>query len=318
MDTTDQDQEDGILLRPISRSNFLRLGGALIAGGSVLAACSRERSTAGDKKTSGATAGEAGATAATGIGVAEAKRVAADPTQVPPPLKHTSPKTHQVELVCTEVIGEIEDGKYFRYLTFNGQVPAPMLRVRQGDTIDLTITNPADSHFPHSVDFHAVYGTGGGSEATTVGPGQTKHLRFKLLYPGAFIYHCAVSNLDFHISSGMYGLILVEPPGGLTPVDHEFYLGQNEVYVVYDGAARNSLLEFDFTSMVAEDPHYVVLNGETMAITDTRYGAMKVKKGETARVYFVNGGPNLTSSFHPIGNVWTKAWREGAVANSPQ
>ncbi|MGA7306860.1 MAG: hypothetical protein WBW88_18450, partial [Rhodothermales bacterium] len=124
MDTTDQDQEDGILLRPISRSNFLRLGGALIAGGSVLAACSRERSTAGDKTTSGATAGEAGATAATGIGVAEAKRVAADPTQVPPPLKHTSPKTHVVELVCTEVIGEIEDGKYFRYLTFNGQVPA--------------------------------------------------------------------------------------------------------------------------------------------------------------------------------------------------
>lgn len=320
MEKTDkQQQSKELLLNKISRSNFIKLSGVLAAGSGLLAACNpgttRNNSEPSSKNVEKNGAG-IGATAT--AAPPEAKRVAADPTKIPPPVKHTTPKTHKVEIVCHEIIGEIEKGKYFLYMTFNGQIPAPMIRVRQGDTIDLTFTNSGDTRHPHSVDFHAVYGTGGGSAATTVGPGQSKNIKFKTLYPGAFIYHCAVANLDYHISSGMYGMILVEPPQGLPKVDHEFYFGQNEIYVIDDNAKSNTPLQFDFDSMIDETPHYVVLNGESKAITEYRYGSLKVKKGEKARIFFVNGGPNLISSFHPIGNVWTKVWREGAMLNRPE
>lgn len=300
----------------ISRADFMKNAVTLVAGGSLLldmAACN----SAG-KNTGKSSVPEKRSPTALAEAAIKPKRVSADPTQVPPAIKQKSPQTHKVKLICTEVIGEISSGQKFKYLTFNEQVPAPMIRVRQGDTIDLTITNPQKSMHPHSVDFHAVYGTGGGSEATMVAPGETKHLLFRTMYPGAFIYHCAAPGLDYHISSGMFGLILVEPPEGLPPVDHEFYFGQNEIYTNPANNDSSIPLEFDYDAMKDENPNYVVLNGESYAITDSRYGAVKVRKGETARIFFVNGGPNLTSSFHAIGNVWTKAWREGALSNNPE
>jgi len=137
------------------------------------------------------------------------------------------------------------------------------------------------------------------------------------MYPGVFIYHCAVPNLDMHISSGMFGMIVVEPPEGLPKVDHEFYFGQHEVYTdKKTGETGRHNLNID--SMASEDPTYVLLNGEKDAITDGRYGAVKVKKKETARIFMVTGGPNLTCSFHAIGNVFTKAWMAGAIANNPE
>lgn len=313
--------EEEVVQRKISRARFLQLSGALAAGGGVLAACNRTPRQTMEGSTSAVTKEKTDTvdTAAAAAGpLLHPVRVSADPTKLPPPLKHRAPITHKVELICKEIIGEIDHGNYFLYLTFNGQVPAPMIRVRQGDTIDLTINNPLGTMHAHSVDFHAVYGTGGGSSATTVGPGQKKRLKFKTLYPGAFIYHCAVANLDYHISSGMFGMIVVEPPEGLPKVDHEFYFGQNEIYVKNQQTPKNKPLQFDYNAMTAENPRYVVLNGESHAITDQNYGAVKVKKGENARIFFVNGGPNLMSSFHPIGNIWTKVWREGAVLNHPE
>ncbi|SYZ72234.1 Copper-containing nitrite reductase [Candidatus Zixiibacteriota bacterium] len=302
----------------MSRLTFLKLSGALLGTG-LLVACNLGTSEDGSSSKSDepldSNAGSAAAAAAVPLVV---KRVAAEPSKIPPPVKHTMPKLHRVSISCQEIVGEIETGKRFQYMTFNGQVPAPMLRARQGDTIDLSVTNASTAMHPHSVDFHAVYGPGGGAEATMVAPGQTRHLKFKLMYPGAFIYHCAVPNLDYHISSGMYGLILVEPYKGLPPVDHEFYFGQNEIYVQTRNIGSNGLLPFDFIALTDENPQYVVLNGESEAITDFRYGSLKVKKGETARIFFVNGGPNLISSFHAIGNVWTKVWREGALINTPE
>lgn len=307
-------EKEEILQKSISRASFMKTS-ALVAGSSLLfglSSCQQSSKPLESEKT--AVKPSPVASAAPTV---KPKRVAADPTQVPPATKQKTPKTHKVNLECNEVIGEVKAGQKFRYLTFNGQVPAPMIRVRQGDTIDLTISNPATSLHPHNVDFHAVYGTGGGADATMVAPGQTKRIRFKTLYPGAFIYHCAAPGLDFHISSGMFGLILVEPPEGLPAVDHEFYFGQNEIYTKPEVDA-SGFLSFDYGAMKNEDPNFVVLNGESYAITDSLYGAVKVKKGETARIYFVNGGPNLISSFHAIGNVWTKAWREGALANKPE
>lgn len=244
-------------------------------------------------------------------------RVAADPTKLPPPIGRRAARHVKVHLEVQEVVAEIEPGVAFSYLTFGGQVPGPMIRVRQGDTVHLTLTNPATNGNVHNVDLHAVYGTGGGNEATMVVPGQSASMEFKAMYPGAFIYHCAVPALDYHISAGMYGMILVEPEAGLEPVDRELYLGQNELYL--KGAAGvHGLRDFDVEAMRAEQPTYVLLNGEKHALTPSGRGAVKVKRDERVRVFFVCGGPNLTSHFHPIGNVWSKAWSAGALANPPQ
>jgi nitrite reductase (NO-forming) len=262
---------------------------------------------------------EAKDTASASIGLARAPgpQVAADPTDVPSPVDWSSPRTHEIALRCEEVIAEIEPGVEFPYMTFEGQVPGPMLRVRQGDTIEFTLENVSASAMPHNIDFHAVYGTGGGAEATMAPPGQSQSITFRAEYPGAFVYHCAVPNVDYHIASGMFGLIFVEPKEGLPKVDREFYLGQHEVYTDKPTGEEGSHA-FDFEGMKCEDPTYVLLNGQKHALTESAFGAMKTKVDETARVFFVNGGPNLTSSFHPIGNVWTKAWREGAVASDPE
>jgi nitrite reductase (NO-forming) len=187
-----------------------------------------------------------------------------------------------------------------------------MIRVRQGDTVDLTLESPSGNALPHNVDLHAVYGTGGGAAATTVAPGEENAVRFRAEYPGAFIYHCAVPNLDMHISAGMFGMILVEPEGGLPEVDRELYFGQHEVYT--DGeAGQEGKHSFDMNAMKNETPTYVLLNGEKYAWAAANRGPIEVQQGERVRVFMVDGGPNLSSNFHPIGNVWSRAYRDGGL-----
>jgi nitrite reductase (NO-forming) len=189
--------------------------------------------------------------------------------------------------------------------------------VRQGDTVDLTVENPEENTMAHNVDFHACYGPGGGADATTVAPGASARLQFKATYPGAFIYHCAVPNTDIHISAGMFGIILVEPEDGLPEVDHEFYVGQHELYTD-KRAGESGHHAFDMEAMRREDPSYVLMNGEKYALTPDGYGPMTVETGDTVRVYFVTGGPNLTSSFHPIGNVWKELYPKGSFGSQTQ
>ena len=302
----------------ISRGRFLQSAGWLAASGMLfnLTAC---RQPAGNTAASSATTDStaAGPTVpATAMPAAQPVRVAADPLKVPPPVNWSRPRTHTIEMVSREMVGEAKPGLLFNYMTFDGQVPAPMIRVRQGDTLDLTLVGDKNNHHPHNVDFHSCYGTGGGADFLNVGPGQKKRIRFKAMDPGAFIYHCAVPDLDFHIASGMYGLILVEPEAGLPKVDREFYLGQNEMYL-QNPANESTAAGFDYDRLLDENPNYVVLNGAFRGLTHDRYGAMKAQQGETVRIYFVNGGPNLISSFHPIGNVWSRFWAQGALSNPP-
>ena len=251
------------------------------------------------------------------INVHVGKSVVADPTAIPAPIHRNHSVHHEVKLMVDEHYAEIAPGRIFRFLTFNGQVPGPMIRVREGDTVSFTLENPTGNTLMHNVDMHAIYGSGGGAPATHVAPGETKTEHFTAMYPGAFIYHCAVApNMDMHISSGMYGMIVVEPKHGLPKVDREFYLGQNEVYTDKDFYASGTH-EFDWKKMIAEDPTFVLFNGAVDALTPGHHGIMNAKVGETVRVFMVNGGPNLTSSFHPIGNIWIDAWPQGAFANSP-
>ncbi len=239
-------------------------------------------------------------------------QVAADPTDLPDPVDWDEPRTHEVTLTIEEVTAEIEPGVTFDYMTFGGQIPGPMVRVRQGDTVELTLENAESNNMPHNVDFHAIYGTGGGAEATTAEPGEQNKMQFQARYPGAFIYHCAVPNLDYHISAGMFGMILVEPSDGLPDVDRELYLGQHELYTDKDTGTEGHH-GFDFGAMADEDPTYVLLNGEKYAWAAANRGPVEVDQGDTVRVYLVDGGPNISSNFHPIGNVWSRAYRDGGL-----
>jgi len=309
----------------LSRADFLKTTGLMTIGASLatLAACTSSPSSSqqASSTTNDASASSASGTAAIGGEVVEhpeqLPRVAADPAKVPPPPDYTGARTHEIHLVAREVLAELKKGVIFRFMTFNGQVPGPMIRVRQGDTIDLYFTSDPKNKYPHNIDFHSVYGTGGGAVALMCGPGQTRHIRFKVMYPGAFIYHCAVPDLDMHISSGMFGMMVVEPPEGLPPVDREFYIGQHEVYVKPSVNDHTEAL-FDMDAMMQEIPQYVLFNGAFKGLTSEGYGPMHAKQHERVRIFFVDGGPNLSSSFHPIGNVWTRAWRDGGLANVPE
>lgn len=261
-------------------------------------------------------AGAAGEPAAPPPVKVTTKRVAADPTKLPPPIHRSTAIRQEVVLEVQEHVAEIEPGVTFNYMTFGGQVPGPMIRVRQGDRVRVVLRNPKTNTMPHSVDLHAVYGPGGGASATLTIPGQEKSFEFTAMYPGAFIYHCAVPDLDYHISSGMYGMIVVEPHEGLPRVDRELYLGQNEVYTDKP-AGTPGHHAFDLQAMLREDPSYVLLNGERAALSPSRWGSIAAKVGERVRIFFVSGGPNLASHFHAVGNVFTKAWADGAVASTP-
>ncbi len=242
--------------------------------------------------------------------------VAADPTHIPPPLHRDHPIHNEINLTAKEVIAEIAPGAQYSFMTFDGQVPGPFIRVRQGDTVSVTLDNAHGNSSPHNIDLHAVYGPGGGAAVMTTLPGKSKTFTFKAMYPGAFTYHCAAAGaIDLHMSSGMFGLILVEPANGTMPkVDREFYIGQNEIYTS-QGFGKKGLLTTDLAAMAQERPSHVLFNGGVMALTGEK--ALKAKVGETVRIYLTNGGPNLVSSFHPIGNVWTRCWPQGAITNPP-
>ncbi|WP_436925267.1 copper-containing nitrite reductase [Halosimplex amylolyticum] len=294
-----------------TRRTFLKTSAA--AGAAAVAGCAGE--IPADKVTY--TEVDSGPRSLDAPKATTADRVAADPTDIPAPIDRDEPATVEVELTTREVTAEIEPGVTFEYMTFDGQIPGPMIRARVGDTVDLTITNAEDNRMPHNIDLHAVRGPGGGAEATMVEPGESTRVRFTVTYPGAFIYHCAVANLDYHISSGMFGIILVEPEEGLPAVDHEFYLGQHEVYT--DGeTGQEGHHTFDMGAMAREDPTYVLINGEKYAITPDNYADMTAETGETARVYYCVGGPNLASSFHPIGSVWDEVYPQGGLGGRPQ
>ena len=297
-----------------TRRRFLRATG----GGILLAGLGTATAHAAGATSDAKVAGEAHGTQQKDFlgATIKADTVAAQPALIPAPIDRNHSMVHHIELVAKEVEAEIEPRVRFSFMTWNGQVPGPMIRVRQGDTVDLTVSSDKTSQQPHNVDFHAVYGTGGGAAGTTVMPGQSRQIRFKCVYPGAFIYHCAVANMDEHISRGMFGMILVEPDEGLPKVDREFYLGQHEVYT-RPLAGVTGHLDFNFDSLQREQPAYVLFNGSALGLTPGRLGAMKAKVGETVRVFMVNGGPNLSSSFHPIGNVWSRCWPQGALLNPP-
>jgi len=230
------------------------------------------------------------------------------PPYVPAPVGDRRAKRLIVNMEILEQEGTMTDGTTYMYWTFGGSVPGSFIRTRVGDEVEFTLSNHPDNKLPHNIDLHAVTGPGGGATSSFVAPGHEKTFSFKTLNPGLYVYHCATAPVGMHIANGMYGLILVEPEGGLPKVDKEYYIMQGDFYTKGDNGAPG-LQAFDMTKAVEEDADYVVFNGKVGSLTGDN--AITANVGETVRIYMGNGGPNLVSSFHVIGEIFDKVHVEG-------
>jgi nitrite reductase (NO-forming) len=230
------------------------------------------------------------------------------PPMVPAPINRKHAAKVIVNLEIKEKKMTIANGVEYEFWTFGGSVPGNFIRVREGDLVEFKLINAHDSHVPHNIDLHAVTGQGGGAEASAVAPGQDATFTFRALNPGLYVYHCAMAPVPVHIANGMYGLILVEPKEGLPAVDREFYVMQGDFYTK-GRHGEAGLQSFDFQKLFDEKADYVLFNGAVGSLMGEK--AMKANVGETVRLFVGNGGPNLTSSFHVIGEVFDNVYVEG-------
>ncbi|HFC8164754.1 TPA: copper-containing nitrite reductase [Neisseria meningitidis] len=282
---------------------------AMIASLFALAACGGEPAAQAPAASAEAASSAAQAAAETPAGeLPVIDAVTTHAPEVPPAIDRDYPAKVRVKMETVEKTMKMDDGVEYRYWTFDGDVPGRMIRVREGDTVEVEFSNNPSSTVPHNVDFHAATGQGGGAAATFTAPGRTSTFSFKALQAGLYIYHCAVAPVGMHIANGMYGLILVEPKEGLPKVDKEFYIVQGDFYTKGKKGAQG-LQPFDMDKAIAEQPEYVVFNGHVGSIAGDN--ALKAKAGETIRMYVGNGGPNLVSSFHVIGEIFDKVYVEG-------
>ncbi|MDO4998253.1 MAG: copper-containing nitrite reductase [Neisseria sp.] len=282
---------------------------AILASVFALAACSQSQ-TANEAPASAASDAQTqSASAETPAGaLPEEKAVMTSAPNVPPPIERKHPAKVIVDIEVQEKVMKMTDGVEYKYWTFGGDVPGQFIRVREGDQVQVNFSNRSDSTVPHNIDFHAATGPGGGAAASFTAPGHTTSFSFKALQPGLYVYHCATAPVGMHVANGMYGLILVEPKDGLPKVDKEFYVMQGDFYTK-GKYGEAGLQPFDMEKAVKEQPDYVVFNGHVGAIAGDN--ALKAKVGEKVRLFVGNGGPNLVSSFHVIGEIFDTVYVEG-------
>ena len=238
------------------------------------------------------------------------KAVLTDPPMVPPVIKRSDPAKVVVELEVKEVTGLLADGVQYTFWTYGGTVPGKFIRVREGDTVEFYLANHPDNKVPHNIDLHAVTGPGGGAASTFTAPGHKSRFTFKALNPGLYVYHCATAPVGMHIANGMYGLIYVQPKDPLPEVDHEYYVVQGDFYTPGAFGAKG-MQPFSMEKAIDEKPSYVVFNGSALSLVGDR--AITAKVGEKIRIFVGNGGPNLVSSFHVIGEIFDKVFTEGGM-----
>jgi copper-containing nitrite reductase len=252
-------------------------------------------------------------TAGCGAHAQEAPASVSYAPEVPSATGRRSPAMVHVDLNATVTDIGLHQGVLYKAWTFNDHVPGPFIRARVGDTLEVTVTNGDSSGMPHNLDFHAVSGPGGGGLVTTVAPGGHSTAHFKLLYPGLFVYHCGFAPVMDHLANGMYGLVLVEPEGGLPHADREYYLMQSEFYTT-PPTSGTSYVQYSHKDGVEENPRYIVFNGGAALMEDS---ALRANVGETVRIYFGNAGPNKASAFHVVGAVMDRVYREGDLISPP-
>lgn len=256
-----------------------------------------------------------------GRGLAQAKRTVVLPEirgeeqavltaapQVPPPISRKFATKVVVNLETREVVKRLADGVEYTFWTFGGSVPGRFIRVREGDLVEFHLNNYPGNRMPHNIDLHAVTGPGGGAASSLTAPGHSSTFSFRAINPGLYVYHCATAPVGMHIGNGMYGLILVEPREGMPRVDREYYVMQGEFYT-RGVNGEGGLQPFDMEKALREQPEYVVFNGSVGSLTGDN--ALRANVGETVRIFMGNGGPNLVSSFHVIGEIFNRVFVEG-------
>jgi nitrite reductase (NO-forming) len=235
--------------------------------------------------------------------------VAADPN-APAPVTHdpVAPErlegdVHDIDLVITEQEMTVAAGYVQKVWTFGGTVPGPVIRVKVGDTIRVHLKNPVENQLPHSIDFHASQ-VAWNDEMTSINPGEEKVYEWTADYAGVWMYHCGTNPALHHIANGMYGMVIVEPAEGLPPVDSEFALVQSEWYLGEQGQPA------DLTKAMAaaSAPDFVMFNGVANQYKDA---PIEVGTGESVRVFVLNAGPSVDSSFHVVGTIFDTVVKEG-------
>jgi nitrite reductase (NO-forming) len=230
---------------------------------------------------------------------------------VPPPITRTQPATVVVNLEASEWVGPISDDNNYEFWGVNGMVPGPMIRVMVGDTVEVNLKNKKDSKQSHNLDFHKATD---GAALVNAEPGKEAKITFKATKQGVFVYQsstAAPANIQ-HLLSGMYGLISVEPAGGLKPVEKEFYVMQSEFYMK-DGK-KNDTLVFSNDKVKEADASYIVHNGHMTALVKI---PLRSKVGETTRWFYGNAGVNFDSSWHVIGEMLDRVWPAGDMSKAP-
>lgn len=220
-------------------------------------------------------------------------------------------KTVKVTLHAKEVDLPIDNkGTMYHTWTFDGEVPGPLVRVTEGDTVEFTLINDPKNKNSHSMDFHAARLDVVKDFAATK-PGTQHSYTFKATYPGVFFYHCGADPMIQHIARGMFGTIIVDPKDAkaMPKADREYVLIQSELYPNPD----------DKDAMMANKWTHVMFNGGIFKY-DPVHDAnatkwLQAKPGERVRVYFVNAGPNEFSSFHPIAGIWDAVYPSGNPRN---
>jgi nitrite reductase (NO-forming) len=244
--------------------------------------------------------------------VGEENAVLTDAPAVPPAITRDHATKVIVHLEVKETVGRLADGVQYTFWTFGGHVPGKFIRVREGDEVEMHLDNHPGNKNPHNIDLHAVNGPGGGAAATLTAPGHSSVFSFKALNPGLYVYHCATAPVVMHVANGMYGMILVEPKEGLPKVDHEYYLMQGDFYTEGRNGEKG-LQAFSMGKALDEKPEYVVFNGSVGSTVGDQ--ALSGKVGETVRLFVGDGGPNIVSSFHVIGQIFDTVYPEGNLSS---
>ncbi|MFO7550877.1 MAG: multicopper oxidase domain-containing protein [Haliea sp.] len=223
-------------------------------------------------------------------------------------------ETIKVDMTVKEVDVVVDNaGTKQAMWTYNGTIPGPLVRVKQGDVVDFTLLNHADNEQSHSMDFHAARADVL-DEFESIKPGQTKQFTFKAEYPGVFIYHCGSDSMAEHIARGMYGVIIVDPAEGYSEnfpkADREYVLVQGDLFAPGTSADDMKMGDGWKGALVnGRQFHYDPVHDPNASQT------LESKPGERVRIHFVNAMINEAAAFHPIAGIWEQVWDNGNPKN---
>ncbi len=210
---------------------------------------------------------------------------------------------HDIDLPIIDKQMTVATGYVVQAWTFGGTVPGPTIRVHVGDTVRVHLTN--ETNMSHSIDFHASQ-TAMDHQMVEIKPGASWTYTFTPEYAGVWMYHCGTAPTLLHIANGMFGMVIVEPKGGLDKVDHEYAFVQSEWYL----GGQGQISSYAKANAAAPSPDFVVFNGVANQYKDH---PIPVKAGERIRIFVLDAGPNLGSSFHVVGTIFDTVIKEGVI-----